>query len=76
VLAGFLLYVGIEHASLVSDLKTRDEFLVASAVAAISVATSNISAGVVVGLAVHGLLGLLGRRHARALSAMSHAADT
>jgi hypothetical protein len=25
---------------------------------------------------VHGLLGLLGRRHARALSAMSHAADT
>jgi SulP family sulfate permease len=76
VLAGFLLYVGIEHASLVSDLKTRDEFLVASAVAAISVATGNISAGVVVGLAVHGLLGLLGRRHARALSAMSHAADT
>jgi len=76
VLAGFLLYVGIEHASLVSDLQGQDEFLVASAVAAISVATGNISAGVVVGLAVHGLLGLLGRRHARALSAMSHAADT
>jgi len=56
VLAGFLLYVGIEHATLVSDLRGRDEFLVAGAVACLSIATGNITAGVVVGLGLHYLL--------------------
>jgi SulP family sulfate permease len=62
VLAGFLLYVGIEHAALVSDLRTQDDFLAAGAVAAVSVATGNISAGVVVGLGLYGLLRVLARR--------------
>jgi MFS superfamily sulfate permease-like transporter len=56
VLAGFLLYVGIEHAALVSDLRSQHGFLVAGAVAAVSVATGNISAGVVVGLTLYWLL--------------------
>lgn len=64
VLAGFLLYVGIEHASLVSDLRTQDDFLVAGAVAAVSVATGNISAGVLVGLGLYGLLRVVSRRAA------------
>jgi xanthine/uracil/vitamin C permease (AzgA family) len=75
VLAGFLLYVGIEHASLVSDLRTEDDFLVAGAVAAVAVATGNISAGVLVGLALYGLLRMLGRGAAPAVSARSRAAE-
>jgi SulP family sulfate permease len=67
VLAGFLVYVGIEHASLVADLKSQDDFLVAGAVAAVAVATGNISAGVLVGLAMYGLLQLLGRPDASGL---------
>jgi SulP family sulfate permease len=75
VLAGFLLYVGIEHASLVSDLQAQDEFLVAGAVAAVSVATGNISVGVLVGLALYWLLRLLGRGAAPAVSATSRAVE-
>ncbi|HEY8740419.1 MAG TPA: putative sulfate/molybdate transporter [Candidatus Dormibacteraeota bacterium] len=56
VLGGFLLYVGFEHAALVADLKTQPDFLVAGAVAAVSVGTGNISAGVVVGLLMYMLL--------------------
>jgi SulP family sulfate permease len=61
VLGGFLLYVGIEHAALVSDLRRQDDFLVAGAVAAVSVTTGNISAGVLVGLGLFVLLRLMGR---------------
>lgn len=68
VLAGFLLYVGVEHAALISDLRTQDEFLVAAAVAAVSVAAGNISAGVLVGLGLHGLLRLIGRGATPALT--------
>jgi SulP family sulfate permease len=75
VLGGFLLYVGIEHASLVSDLRTQDDFLVAGSVAAVSVATGNISTGVVVGLALFGLLRLLGRREASSAPTMSPAVE-
>jgi len=56
VLGGFLLYVGIQHAALVSDLKSHREFLIAGTVAALSVATGNISGGVVAGLLVTLLL--------------------
>ncbi len=76
VLAGFLLYVGIEHAALVSDLRTQDDFLVAGAVAAVSVATGNISAGVVVGLGLYGLLRLVARRESPVSRAISPATET
>jgi hypothetical protein len=56
VLAGFLLYVAVEHATLVADLRGRDEFLVAGMVAAVSVGSGNISAGVAVGVALYFLL--------------------
>jgi SulP family sulfate permease len=52
LLGGFLLYVGIQHAALVSDLRSTDEFVVAGTVAAVSIGTGNISAGVVAGLIV------------------------
>ena len=55
VLGGFLLYVGMQHAALVADLRRRDELLVAGAVAAVSVLTGNISAGVIVGLGIYAL---------------------
>lgn len=58
ILGGFLLYVGIQHAALVGDLRTSDDFVICGAVAAVSVGTANISAGVVVGLIVSYLLRL------------------
>jgi SulP family sulfate permease len=53
VLGGFLLYVGVEHAGLIADLRRPSEFLVASSIAAVSIGTGNISAGVVMGLLVY-----------------------
>jgi SulP family sulfate permease len=49
VLGGFLLYVGVEHAALVADLKGHWDFLVAGLIAAVAVATGNITAGVICG---------------------------
>jgi branched-subunit amino acid transport protein len=59
----------------VSDLQAQDEFLVAGAVAAVSVATGNISVGVLVGLALYWLFRLLGRGAAPAVSATSRAVE-
>ena len=56
ILGAFLLYVGIEHAALISDLRARGDFLVCGTVAALSIGTGNISAGVVVGLLLSWLL--------------------
>jgi SulP family sulfate permease len=64
VLGGFLLYVAIEHATLVSDLRRRDDFLVAGTVAAVSVGSGNITAGVLVGIALYFALRRLGDRAA------------
>jgi xanthine/uracil/vitamin C permease (AzgA family) len=58
VLGGFLLYVGVEHAALVSDLKGHWDFLVAGLIAAIAVATGNITAGVICGFLAYVLVRL------------------
>lgn len=64
VLGGFLLYVAIEHATLVSDLREREDFLVAGTVAAVSVGSGNITAGVLVGIALYFMLRRLRERAA------------
>jgi hypothetical protein len=50
-----LLYVGIEHAALVGELRERRDFVVAGAVAAIAVAAGDITAGVLGGLVILGV---------------------
>jgi hypothetical protein len=55
ILGGMLLYVGIEHAALVGELRERRDFVVAGAVAAIAVAAGDITAGVLGGLVILGV---------------------
>ncbi len=49
VFGAFLLFVGLEHCLLVADLQGRDEFLVALAIASVSVATRNLTIGYAAG---------------------------
>jgi MFS superfamily sulfate permease-like transporter len=56
VLAGLLLYVGVMHATLIADLRTRSELAIALLIGVVSGVTGNITAGVALGLVVVGLL--------------------
>jgi len=53
VLAGMLLFVGLEHCLLVSDLTTVDEVVCAALIAALSVALNNLAIGFLVGWAAY-----------------------
>jgi SulP family sulfate permease len=53
VLAGMLLFVGVEHCLLVADLKTLDEVVCALLIAALAMALNNLAIGFLVGWAVY-----------------------
>ena len=52
VLAGMLLFVGVEHCLLIADLATVDEVACALLVAVLAMATNNLAVGFVGGWAV------------------------
>jgi SulP family sulfate permease len=62
ILAGMLLYVGVMHATLIRELRTWVDLIVALIIGAVSAITSNITIGVIVGLACVGALALARRR--------------
>jgi sulfate permease, SulP family len=53
VLAGMLLFVGVEHCLLIADLTTVDEVVCALLVAVLGLVVSNLAVGFVVGWAVY-----------------------
>ncbi len=66
LLAGLLLYVGVAHAALITDLRKRGDILLALLIGTISAVTGNITFGVAAGLACAAVAALLHRRRARA----------
>jgi sulfate permease, SulP family len=67
ILAGILLYVGVMHAALIRELRTRLDLGIAVLIGIVSAVTGNITVGVAVGLACSGAL-VLARRHRRSSS--------
>jgi len=59
ILAGLLLFVGVMHATLIAELRTRRELAIALFIGAVSALTGNITAGVVAGLLVVGLFAII-----------------
>jgi SulP family sulfate permease len=57
VLAGMLLFVGVEHCLLIADLVTLDEIVCAALIATLAIAVNNLAIGFLVGWAVY-MLGL------------------
>lgn len=53
VLAGMLLYVGVEHCLLIADLRTVDEVVCAVLIAALAMTLNNLAAGFLAGWAVY-----------------------
>ena len=53
VLAGMLLYVGVEHCLLIADLRTVDEVVCAVLIAALAMTLDNLAAGFLAGWAVY-----------------------
>jgi MFS superfamily sulfate permease-like transporter len=61
VLAGLLLYVGVMHATLISELRGRADVAVALLIGAVSAISGNITIGVAAGLVSVAGLSLLHR---------------
>jgi len=61
VLAGLLLYVGVMHATLIRELRSRVDVAVALVIGAVSAITGNITIGVGVGLVCVAALALRSR---------------
>ena len=53
VLAGLLLYVGVEHCLLIADLTTVDEVVCAVLIAALAMTLNNLAVGFLVGWAIY-----------------------
>jgi len=53
VLAGMLLYVGVEHCLLIADLRTVDEVVCAVLIAALAMTLNNLAAGFLAGWVVY-----------------------
>jgi len=53
VLAGMLLFVGVEHCLLIADLRTVDEVVCAVLIAALAMTLNNLAAGFLAGWAVY-----------------------
>jgi SulP family sulfate permease len=56
VLAGMLLFVGVEHCLLIADLTTVDEVVCAGLIAALAMTLNNLAVGFLVGWAVYMLV--------------------
>jgi len=53
VLAGMLVFVGVEHCLLVADLRTVDEVVCATLIAALAMTLNNLAVGFLVGWAIY-----------------------
>ena len=60
VLGAFVACVGLEHAALVADLRTRRELLVALGTGTVALVTSSMAHGLLAGLLLQAGLGRLG----------------